>query len=145
MATLHSLEIGSPAPGFDASDEQGHRHRLNEYRGQTLLLVFLPAQRSRPARDVVEAYPGTGKQAIYLLGVQRGTPQQIGEAKRRSRAPFPILADADGHIAEAYGVSETLAKGQMAYVAVDAEGHVKLVLKRVSNPRHVYELLKRLT
>jgi peroxiredoxin Q/BCP len=33
---------GQSAPDFDLPDEQGHRHRLSQYRGQPVVLWFYP-------------------------------------------------------------------------------------------------------
>lgn len=145
MATIaHHLEIGEYAPGFDAIDEQGHRHRLYEYRGQTLVLMFLPHDTGRAGRDYNEHFPGTKLQGVYLLGVMIGTPQTIGEFKRRNQAAFPILADARAELSKEYGMMELMAREHHpGFAAIGPDGRVKAVIKHRSNPRHLYELLKR--
>jgi len=145
MATTTTyLEAGAAAPPFDASDEQGHVHRLSGYAGKTLVLCFIPAQAPGLAgRNFHESYPGSQKEDIFLLGVMIGTPKSIGEFKRHVRAPFPILCD-DGRITAAYGVTSVMNAGRnMAFFAIGPEGDIRLVLKHARNPRHVYELLAR--
>lgn len=143
ITTTH-LEAGMAAPPFDVSDELGHRHFLSGYAGQTLVLCFIPAQApGLSSRNFGEAYPGSQKKDIFLLGVMVGTPHTVGEFKRRVRAPFPILCD-DGRITAAYGVTSVMNAGRnMAFFAVGGDGVLKLVLKHARNPRHVYELLAR--
>lgn len=146
MAATTGIDAGMEAPAFEGTDEGGHRHRLAEYRGQTLLLCFLPPERPGAAspRDLYAAFPGSQRQDLFILGVQQGTVQQVGAWKRRSQAPFPILADPQGRICAAYGMTAALARGRgMSFAAIGPDGVIKLVLKRVNNPRHVYELLKR--
>jgi len=145
MATQTTvLEAGMQAPGFDATDEQGKKHTLSGYAGQTLVLCFIPAQAPGLARrDFHEAYPGSQKRDIFLLGVMVGTPHAVGEFKRHVKAPFPILCD-DGRITAAYGVTSVMNAGRnMAFFAIGPDGALKLVLKHARNPRHVYELLGR--
>lgn len=143
MATIQ-LTRGLPAPPFEASDESGHMHRLGEYRGQKLLLCFLPADLEGGGRDLAEAFPGERTQDILLLGVMIGDPAGVGKFKAANRVPFPILCDAQAKIVDAYGMRELLTvERHRGFVAVNEEGEIELVLKRHSNPRRVYELLKR--
>lgn len=143
-APTHHLEIGSPAPDFRDTDENGHIHRLAEYRGQTLVLMFLPHDTGRAGRDRAVHYPGSQLQGVYLLGVMIGTPEKVGEWKRRSEAPFPILADVHGAISKEYGMLDLMAREHHpGYVAIGPDGRIKAVLKHRGNPGHVYELLKR--
>jgi peroxiredoxin Q/BCP len=138
------LEPGSAAPGFDGTDEQGKRHRLGEYRGQTLVLCFLPHDTGRPGRDRREQYPGSALKDVFMLGVMLGTPQKIGEWKRRSKADFPILADAHGEICRLYGMLDLMAREHHpGFVAIGPDGRVRVVLKHPSKPGHVFELLRR--
>lgn len=140
----HHLEPGSVAPSFDDTDEQGKRHQLGGYRGQTLVLCFLPHDTGRPGRDHREQYPGSALKDVFLLGVMLGTPQTIGEWKRHNKADFPILADAHGEISKSYGMMDLMAREHHpGYVAIGPDGRVKLVLKHASKPGHVFELLKR--
>ncbi len=37
------LEIGTKAPEFSLPDQNGKLHRLADYRGQTVILYFYPA------------------------------------------------------------------------------------------------------
>jgi peroxiredoxin Q/BCP len=36
------LEVGQSAPAFELPDENGHIHRLADYKGKTLVLAFYP-------------------------------------------------------------------------------------------------------
>lgn len=140
------LAVSDPAPAFVASDEQGHMHRLAEYQGATVVLCFLPSPLtdSPPPRDLAEAFPGWDLPDVFLLGVQRATPQQAGEFRSRHRVPFPIVADPDGRISAAYGIGEPApGKPGLAFVAVGPDGRVRSVLKNRNSPRHVLELLRR--
>lgn len=142
--TPHHLETGSPAPPFEGTDENGHMHRLSEYRGQTLVLMFLPHDTGRPGRDRHAHFPGSQLEGVYLLGVMIGTPEKVGEWKRRSEAPFPILADVHAAVTKAYGMMELMAREHHpGFVAIGPDGSVKVVLKHRGKPGHVYELLKR--
>ena len=145
MATqTRALQAGEAAPSFDLSDEQGKRHRLSGYRGQTLVLCFIPPQApGLPSRDFGEAFPGYQRKDVFMLAVMQGTPSRIGELNRHLKVPCPILCD-DGRLAAAYGVENVMAAGiNMAFFAIGVDGIVKLVLKHARNPRHVYELLGR--
>jgi len=36
------LKVGDPAPDFDASDQDGRRVKLSDYRGKKVVLWFFP-------------------------------------------------------------------------------------------------------
>ena len=41
-ARAADLQIGQPAPDFALPDETGRVHRLADYRGRTVVLMFYP-------------------------------------------------------------------------------------------------------
>ncbi|MBI4423671.1 MAG: redoxin domain-containing protein [Elusimicrobia bacterium] len=142
--TTETLAFGAPAPEFEAVDEQGHRHRLSEYRGTTLVLCFLPPEDKDRGPDAMAAFPGNRRRDIFLLGVMKGAPQAVGKAKARRSLPFPVLADPAGRIAADYGVSfEKAAAPRYAFFVIDPEGRLKRAFKNFHNFRHLAELLRR--
>ena len=41
-ARAADVEVGQPAPDFALPDQDGKIHRLNDYRGKTVILAFYP-------------------------------------------------------------------------------------------------------
>lgn len=136
------VSVGTTAPEFSGSDEQGHRHRLSEYAGSTLVLCFLPHPESIPSgRDLSGSFPGARKKDVFILGVMTGTPQTVGRVRAHNRIPFPIVCD-DGRIAATYGLDRGNG-ARFAIFVIDPAGVLKGLYKNLDNPRHLSELLSR--
>ncbi len=97
------LAEGEAAPPFALRDAEGRLHRLEDYRGQWLLLCFYPRDFTPGCtrelcvfRDELEGLPP-------LLAVSLDPPQRHRAFAARHRLPFPLLCD-DGGVASRYGV-----------------------------------------
>jgi peroxiredoxin Q/BCP len=42
LGTGQELRMGQPAPGFELRDQDSKPHRLADYRGRTVVLMFFP-------------------------------------------------------------------------------------------------------
>ncbi len=129
------IVAGSRAPDFSRTDEQGHMHRLAEYRGRTLVLCFLP----RP-EELGGVFPDISQKDVFILGVMAGSPSTVGLARAKHRIPFPLVCDT-GTIAADYGLTGKTARYSFFVIAPD--GTLKAVYKNLDNPRHLSELLHR--
>jgi thioredoxin-dependent peroxiredoxin len=154
MATLTEIAVGDLAPDFKLSDEQGKMHRLSDYRGSTVILYFYPRDNTpgctQEACDFRDSYKMFRHKDAFLLGVGPDTVQSHGKFKLKHNLPFPLLADPDHKVCEAYGVwkEKTLYGRKFMGVerstfVIDPQGKIRLILRKVKVPGHVAELLKR--
>jgi peroxiredoxin Q/BCP len=99
--------IGDLAPEVALPDEAGTIHRLAEQRGRWTVLYFYPKDDTPgctvEACEFRDAIGGLGEREADVWGV---SPQ--GAASKRAFSekyglPFPLLADEDHAVAEAYG------------------------------------------
>ncbi|HBY08524.1 MAG TPA: thioredoxin-dependent thiol peroxidase [Chloroflexi bacterium] len=102
------IEAGNPAPEFELLDESENLHRLEDYRGKTVLLYFYPKDDTPGCtteacnfRDDYSAYADAG---VVILGVSPDTPKKHTKFKAKFELPFTLLADTDHQVCEAYGV-----------------------------------------
>jgi peroxiredoxin Q/BCP len=104
MAKLHP---GDAAPGFQLPDQRGNTVKLSDFSGQKLLLYFYPkadtpgcTRQACSIRDAREALRDLG---LAVVGI---SPDQPGKQKKfddKYGLAFPLLADPDHRVAEAYG------------------------------------------
>ncbi|MBX3469540.1 MAG: TlpA family protein disulfide reductase [Planctomycetes bacterium] len=128
-----NLKPGAPAPAFSAPSliEGGPRVSLEELRGKAVLLVFWashnPASRELLQDRIValqRRHAQDPRLVIVAVGVSLGN--DTAEAQRamagEHRWPWRMVFDADGAIAQAYGVE------LVPYLAlVDPEGRMGMV------------------
>jgi len=120
--------VGQPAPEFELSDQNGQLHSLEDYRDRWVVLYFYPKDETPGCtteacefRDNIFAYRELNAQ---ILGVSLDNVESHRAFSENHDLPFPLLADADGSVADAYGVKTkmfgmTVAKRQTFLVRPD--------------------------
>jgi peroxiredoxin Q/BCP len=101
------LERGSAAPFFSRVDDQGNPVTLDDYAGHRLVIYFYPraftpgcTTESCDFRDRHEAFYAAGYE---IVGVSPDPPEDLARFRNEYDLPFPLLADEDHSMAEAYG------------------------------------------
>jgi peroxiredoxin Q/BCP len=102
------LSPGQPAPGFSLLDQSGNVVRLSDFKGRKVLIYFYPkadtpgcTTQSCAVRDARQDMKSLN---VEVLGISPDTPTDQKKFDVKFSLGFPLLADADHHIAEAYGV-----------------------------------------
>jgi peroxiredoxin len=126
------IEAGSPAPDFTLPDQDGNRVSLADFRGQTLVLVFYPADFSPVCTDQLNVYQevlgeleGRG---VKLLGISVDSAWTHKAFQGQLGVTFPLLADfhPKGEVAKAYGAyNEKHGVAKRSLVMVGPEGKVE--------------------
>src|SRR5205823_248608 len=102
------METGATAPEFTLPDEDGNPTTLSEYRGSPVVLYFYPkadtpgcTTQACGVRDHRADYEGAG---AVVLGVSPDPVKRLQPFDDKYGLGFPLLADANHSVAEAYGV-----------------------------------------
>jgi len=111
--------IGDLVPDFDLPDQTGTSRRLSELlAGGPVVLFFYPAAMSRGCtaeschfRDLAREFKAAGAQRV---GISRDRVQRQREFAEMHNLDYPLLSDADGEVAEAFGVKRKLPLGPMS-------------------------------
>jgi len=140
--------VGSVAPEFELSDQNGQLHSLEDYRDQWVVLYFYPKDETPGCtteacefRDNIFAYKDLNAQ---VLGVSLDDVASHKAFAENHGLPFPLLADVEGDVASAYGVKTrmfgmTVAKRQTFIIGPD--GTVAKHYEEVSPAEHSAEVL----
>ncbi|MDS4021148.1 MAG: thioredoxin family protein [Candidatus Competibacter sp.] len=113
--------VGEPAPDFTGVDTQGKTHRLEDYRGKTVVLEWTNhdcpyVRKHYGAGNMQEQQREAAAQGVIWLSVISSAPGQQGyvspaEAdeltRSRRAAPHAVLLDPEGRIGRAYGAKTT--------------------------------------
>jgi peroxiredoxin Q/BCP len=100
------LEVGRQAPAFTLSDQNGSSVELSGFKGRKVLVYFYPradtpgcTTQACGLRDVLGDVGDTA-----VLGISPDTPAKQARFDQKHGLGFPLLADEDHAVAEAYGV-----------------------------------------
>jgi len=101
------LKAGDPAPHFALQDQDGEQHRLQDYAGRWLVVYFYPKNDTpgctREACEFRDDVFQFGKLNVGLLGISLDDIESHRRFAEKYSLPFPLLSDAEGRVAEAYG------------------------------------------
>jgi peroxiredoxin Q/BCP len=140
--------VGDAAPEFELYDQDGRLHSLEDYRDQWVVLYFYPKDQTPGCtteacefRDNIFAFQRLDAQ---ILGVSLDDVESHQKFAEKHGLPFPLLADTEGHAADAYGVRTrmfgmTVAKRQT--FLVDPQGRIAKHYSKVSPEEHSAEVL----
>ena len=103
---MAELQPGDDAPDFTALDQTGSPVSLSDYKGRKVLLYFYPKAdtpgciaQSCALRDVAAEIGETA-----ILGVSPDKPAKQAKFDTKHGLGYPLLADEDHAVADAYGV-----------------------------------------
>jgi len=110
---VKALEVGSPAPDITARDQNGAEIRFADAYAKGPVLVFFYPKADTPgctaqACSLRDAFERLQTDHLQILGVSRDTPEAQKNFQDHYKLPFPLVADTDGKVAEAFGVPAML-------------------------------------
>jgi peroxiredoxin Q/BCP len=138
-----NLQIGGPAPDFEALTDAGETVKLSDYRGQRVVLYFYPKDDTsgctKQACGFRDHYTEIEERDAVVLGVSPDGQASHQKFKTKYDLPFTLLVDQDHAIAEMYGVwgeKSMYGKKYMGIVrshfVIDKEGNLADVRVKVS-------------
>ncbi|MBI6115363.1 thioredoxin-dependent thiol peroxidase [Salegentibacter maritimus] len=149
---MTTLEVGDKAPDFSVADQDGNTIKLSDFKGKKLVLFFYP-KASTPGctaeacnlRDNWERFQEKG---YAILGVSADTQKRQSNFKTKYEFPFPLLADEDKEVIQAYGVwgpKKFMGKEydgiHRTTFIIDEDGKIEEVIKKVKTKAHTDQIL----
>ena len=109
QAQDHVLNVGDAAPVFEAPTVDGEAWRSKDHVGKGLIVVyFYPAAMTGGCTKQACAFRDDRtrlkEMGAEVIGVSGDPVANLQVFKRAHRLNFPLLSDADGHVARAFGV-----------------------------------------
>jgi peroxiredoxin Q/BCP len=105
---MTTLKPGDKAPNFEANDQAGNTRTLADYAGKKLVVFFYP-KASTPgctaeACNLRDNYQTFQAQGYEILGVSADSAKRQQNFINKYELPFPLLADEDHAVINAFGV-----------------------------------------
>jgi len=102
------LKPNDPAPDFQLPDQHGQTVRLADFGGGNLLIYFYPKADTpgctRQACSIRDAREELRDLGLAVVGISPDQPARQQKFDDKHHLSFPLLADPDHRVAEAYGV-----------------------------------------
>lgn len=150
---MTTLKPGDKAPNFKAVDQDGKTHQLSDYKGKKLVVFFYPKADTpsctNEACNLRDNYEKFKANNYELLGVSADSQKKQGKFITKYHLPFPLLADEDKAVIEAFGVwgekkfmGRTFDGIHRTTFVIDEKGIIEDVIADVKTKEHAAQILK---
>lgn len=151
--TNSRLEPGDTAPPFTLANQDRENVSLADYAGRKVVVYFYPAAMTPGCtteacdfRDNLSDLEGAG---YAVLGISPDQPERLAEFRDAEKLTFPLLADPDKAVMQAYGAygekqnyGKTVVGVIRSTFVVGEDGKVEQAQYGVKATGHVARLLR---
>jgi thioredoxin-dependent peroxiredoxin len=147
------LSPGDPAPDFTLTSDTGDQVRLEDLRGQKVIVYFYPAAMTpgctKEACDFTDSLDSLKGAGYEVLGISPDKPEKLAKFRERDSLTITLLSDPDRAVMNAYGAfglkklygKEVEGVIRSTFV-VDEKGKIELAQYNVKATGHVAKLRK---
>ena len=147
------LTPGSQAPDFSAKDQDGQTQSLSALKGSKVALYFYPKDDTpgctKQACNIRDNYSALTEKGIKLFGVSVDDEKSHQKFIHKFSLPFPLLADTEHDIVNAYKVwveknmygKKYMGTARVTYL-IDEKGIISHVIEKVDVENHTEQILK---
>ena len=146
------LTIGTKAPDFCLTDQNGAQVRLSDFLGRKVVLYFYPRDNTpgctRQACAFAAAYDGFRERDVAVIGVSKDSVASHAKFAQKYNLPFLLLSDPELEAIQAYGVwqeKKLYGKVSMGVVRttylIDERGLIERVMPKVKPDTNAADIL----
>lgn len=150
-----TLKENDVAPKFSLKADDGSRVRLFALRGRTVVLYFYPKDDTpgctKEACEFRDHSRELNKTGAVVLGVSPDSVESHKRFREKYGLDFPLLADTDHKVAEAYGVWQRKSMYGRKYwgivrttFVINEKGRIARIFEKVKPAGHAAEVLESL-
>jgi len=149
---MATLKAGDKAPDFTAKDQNGKEISLSQFKGTQVILYFYPKDDTpgctAEACDFRDNYQSLQGKGFQVIGVSTDDEKSHKKFETKYSLPFPLIADADKHIVEAYGVwveknmygKKYMGTARTTFI-IDADGVISKIIEKVDTKNSSQQVL----
>lgn len=147
------LNVGDPAPEFEGVNEKNEPVKLSDFKGKKLILFFYPQDNTpgctKEACSLRDHFGALRAKGFELLGVSPDSPKKHTSFIEKFDLPFPLLADTEKEVMNAYGVwglKKFMGREFMGVLRttflIDEEGKISHIFEKVRTKDHAEQILE---
>lgn len=128
--------VGDIAPDFTLPGTGGKSYSLSAYRGQPVVIVFYPGDDSpvctkqlNSYNNELSAFEGVGAQVLAISAQDMASHESFAS---KYGFKFPLLADTDKTVANAYGTVGPLGFPRRSVFVLDAQGVIRYAHRAIA-------------
>ncbi|MEW6127670.1 MAG: thioredoxin-dependent thiol peroxidase [Acidobacteriota bacterium] len=145
-------EVGDQAPAFKLTNAEGKSVKLSDFKGKRLVLYFYPKDDTPGCTKEAcgfqqDLQPIEAKNTV-VIGVSADSEASHQKFAGKYGLTFPLLADTNHEVAEAYGVWQEKNNYGKKYwgikrttFIIDEKGKIAHVFKKVDTANHSRDVL----
>jgi peroxiredoxin Q/BCP len=146
------LKAGDKAPNFAVKDDSGKTIKLSDFKGRKVVLYFYPKDDTpgctREACNFRDGIAALKKAGATVLGVSADSVESHAKFRDKFDLNFPLLADTDKAIVNAYDVWKEKSMYGKKYMGIerttfviDGDGRISHIFPKVKVDAHYEEVL----
>ena len=147
-----TLKPGSKAPAFTGLDQNDQTISLKDFDGRKLILFFYPKDNTpgctAEACNLRDNYGLLRENGFEIVGISADSASSHQKFISKFELPFPLIADTEHKIIEAYGAwgeKSMYGKKYMGIVRttaiVDEKGKIEHIIPKVNTADHAQQIL----
>lgn len=146
------LEVGQTAPVFEALNQNGETIKLNDLKGNKIVLYFYPKDNTpgctAQACSLRDNYEALLLKGFKVFGVSTDDAKSHKKFIEKFSLPFDLLVDTDHKLVEAFGVwveksmygKKYMGTARTTFI-IDENGLISEIIEKVDTKEHAGQLL----
>ncbi len=149
---MKTLTVGDKAPDFKVNDQDGNSISSKDFEGKKWIVFFYPKANTpgctAEACNLRDNYKELQNEGYELLGVSADNEKRQKNFKEKYSFPFPLLADENREVINAFGVwgpkkfmgKEYDGIHRKTFI-IDKDGIIERVIDKVKTKDHAAQIL----
>jgi peroxiredoxin Q/BCP len=150
---MSALKEGQKAPAFEGADQNNNKIKLSHFSGKKVILYFYPKDDTpgctAEACNLRDNYNDLLEKGFIVLGVSPDNEKSHKGFAGKYSLPFPLIADPEKKIINAYGVwgeKNMYGKKVMGVLRttfiIDEKGIIEKIISKVDTAQHTEQIFK---
>jgi peroxiredoxin Q/BCP len=137
------MKVGQKAPDFNVKDDSGKTVKLSDLKGKKVVLYFYPKDDTpgctTEACNFRDGIAAIKKLGAVVLGVSADSVESHQKFKKKFELNFPLLADTDREIIEAYDVWKEKSMYGRKYMGIE---RTTFIIGKDGKVTHIFPKVK---
>jgi thioredoxin-dependent peroxiredoxin len=149
------LKVGQKAPDFTVLNDKGEKVKLSDLKGKKVVLYFYPKDDTpgctKEACAFRDGFDEIKKMGAVVIGVSTDSVESHKKFKTKFDLNFPLLADTDKKMVEAYGTWKEKSMYGRKYMGterttfiIDEQGKIAHIFPKVKVGEHYQQVVEAL-